>query len=226
VDRTIIDMPRAIAQTVNDWVINPRGRSAGDGVSGSGQVVYGAEPRWEAVIDFHAHPDFGLRVWRAIQAKLRGRVNVLRVPVLDAFHAESTNIEALVTENISFSDGALFSDGSGFEQWPVMTALASLQAGASRIFLDAATVGNVLQAGMYFSVDDWLYVVTEVAVVGSLTRYTFEPPLRRDINTGDVINLRPAVLMAFVSDIEGRVTVRPNTLLTSSIALVEWTNRP
>ncbi|TDR34661.1 hypothetical protein [Aquamicrobium defluvii] len=227
--RKIIDLPRSFAQLTNDWIINVRGKSAGEGVTGTGQVAYGAQPRWETTIDLAAIGCEGQRTWNAIQSSMRGRINVLRVPLIDLCPVDLgiPGLDEWSISHIPHSDDTPFSDGAYYAQEPTIVMPSLLEAGAEEMTVDTSSVNHVLEPGMWFSHDDWPYRVTGMwEGEGGATTFAFEPPLRRDIPEGHEVTLQATALMVFETDLEGRMPLERGRLITASVKLLEWTSRP
>ena len=227
--RKIINLPCCLfAPLSDDWIINVRGRAGNDGVTGTGQVVYGSEPRWETKLDLSGFGSDRVLTWRAISSQMRGRVNVLRVCVCDRHRTtwKKLGLPDPNKDGIPHSDGAGFSDGSTYRQDLTFVAPQTWTAGLSEIEFDPAQIANALQPGQYFSHNDWLYRVTGIFDDGAVTRYTFEPPLRRSIPAGDEVSLKATSLMVFETDLEGRMPLSMGKHGDTSISLLEWTNRP
>jgi hypothetical protein len=227
--RDIIDLPHNLGPKVSDWVINVLGRSAGDGVTGSGQVVLGRQPRWESTLTFSAFGRDRVLAWEAVRASLKGRVNVLRVTICDPYRAtlSEVGIPADDPPETPHDDDALFDDDTGYDYEPTFLALETYERGAEEITFDATSIGNALQPGQWFSHDDWPYKVTGIwQEDGGLTRIKFEPPLRRDIPESAEITLRATGIFALESDLEGRLPRQFGKSGEATVNLVEWTSRP
>lgn len=232
-DRNIIDLPCIFGPIVSDWVLNARGKSGGEGVTGTGQVVYGNQPRWEAALKLSGFTKERVLAWRAIRARMRGRVNVLRVclcdlyrPTWGAIGLPAGDIDLLRGNGIPHDDDAYFSDDMGYEMEPVLLTAGTLAAGAETMAFASSAITAALQSGNWFSYDDWPYQVTGVDAGDDETTFTFEPPLRRAIPAGSEITLRPTALMVFETDLEGRMPLNLGKRGEADINLVEWVNRP
>lgn len=233
-DRTIYDLPHNVfGPTVSEWQLDVRGRSAGDSVTGAGQVVYSNLARWTARLDFSTTRRHRVLAWRAIMAKMRGRVNILRVGVCDMYRPKLTEMglsaadAALITgDGIPHSTGAPFSTGVGHAFEPEAPVLATAPAGSTSITVNGGPIGNALQPGQYFSIDDWLYIVTGAESAGTTMTVTFEPPLRRQATSANVVRTNATALMAFETDTEGRLALTQGRFGAPSLSLVEWTSRP
>lgn len=227
-ERTVIDFPCELFGAVTrDWHIDVRGRSGNESISGNGQVVYGSQPRWVASLDFNLIKRNRVLVWQAMIAKMRGRVNLLRICVCDPFQPTDKEIglEAAPEDGIPHSDESFFDDDVGYSQGPVMAGV-SAAIGASTITLNATQISDALQPGNFFSVDDWLYRVTGISGTMAARTYEFEPPLRRAMLVTDNIDLRPHVIVAFDSDAEGRAKMASGGRVgTVSLSVTEWVNR-
>jgi hypothetical protein len=171
--------------------------------------------------------------WRAIRASMRGRVNVLRVCLCDLYRPgwgtiglPAADIELLRGNGIPYSDNAYFSDDMGYDMEPVLIAESELAAGSETMTFANSSITAALQAGNWFSYEDWPYQVTGVDAGEDITTFTFEPPLRRAIPADAEITLRPTALMVFESDLEGRMPLNLGRRGEADINLIEWVNRP
>lgn len=234
-ERAIVDLPCGLfGPLVSDWFLNVRGRAANDGVTGAGQVIYGNQPRWEASLDLSGFRRERVLAWRAIRAKMRGRVNILRVCVCDRWRPKiselglpAADILLLQGNGIPHSDDAYFSDDTGYDQEPMVVTIGGVAAGAEFFIVNATVINDALQPGHYFSHDDWLYQVTGISGTATSRRYDFEPPMRRAIPAGSSINVGEAyALMAFQDDAQGRMPLQYGKHGNTQIQLLEWTNRP
>lgn len=231
-ERTIVDFPCSLFGAIaRDWIIDVRGRGGSEAVAGNGQVVYGGKPRWVATLDFNLIGRNRVLVWQALTAKMRGRVNLLRICACDPFQPTFAEMGlnaaqiAKINSSIPHSDETLFDDDSGYSQGPVLAGVAAAR-GATSFTVDATPVNDALQPGQMFSVDDYLYRVTGMSGTMPARTYQFEPPLRQAMLTTDTIDLRPHVIVAFDGDLEGRAKLGSGGKVGSaSIAVTEWVNR-
>jgi hypothetical protein len=227
--RAIIDLPGNLGPKVSDWVINSLGRSAGDGITGAGQVIYGAQPRWEATLSLSGFGRDRVLAWEAVRASLKGRVNVLRVTICDPYRATLAEVGVPASDagETPHNDDTLFDDGTGYDYEPTFLAIDTYDRGAEEIAFDSTSIGNALQPGQWFGHNDWPYKVTGIwEEDGGFTRIAFQPPLRRDIPEGAEITLRATGLFAFETDLEGRLPRQNGKSGEATINLVEWTSRP
>lgn len=231
-ERSVIDFPCSLFGAIaRDWIIDVRGRGGSETVAGNGQVVYGSQPRWVATLDFNLIGRSRILAWQAITAKMRGRVNLLRICACDPFQPTFSEMglsAAQVAEtntDIPHSDDSLFDDDSGYSQGPTLPGVSAAR-GASSITVNATTINDALQPGHMFSVNDYLYRVTGISGTMAARTYAFEPPLRVAMLATDVIDLRPHVIVAFDSDMEARARLGSGGKVgTASIAVTEWVNR-
>jgi hypothetical protein len=153
-------------------------------------------------------PGEDVKVFRQLRALLEGGANQLRVPVFDGGRAGGqapwaydggTPITAV--SNVTFSDGALFADGTEFYQQPItveLTAPAALR--AIEIAVEVSQAGEIM-GGEYFSLGDRLHVIRQVLAVESTTQtWRVWPPLREAHAAGEQLNFaRPVCRMTLTS---------------------------
>lgn len=232
--REIIDLScDTVGPVTSDWYLDARGRSAGETISGNGQVVYSGLARWTAKLDFSLFRKPQVLAWRAAMAKMRGRVNILRVCVCDGhgpsyseFGISDADKRLFKSKGVPFDGDVYFEQGVGFSFNPSASVAADASAGATSIVTANDVYGASIQTGRYFSIDDWLYICIETSVSGNNRTVSFEPPLRRAVTTDDRLELRASALMAFQSDTDGRLALSMGRRGSTSLDLVEWITRP
>lgn len=229
--RTIIDLPEGLCPLVSDWVFNVRGQSAGDGVDGSGQVRYGQQGRWEATMTLPGRRSERVRALNAFRARMRGRVNVARVRIGDAFGPTFADMDinrgAFDRGVPGILSGKPFGTGTVADDFePTIAATAAYPAGAETIAINTSSIHDALKEGHYLSHNDWPVIIVKVEGSGAATVLTIEPPLRRPIPNGATIKLRATALMAFETDLEGRLALQMGKRGEAVFNLVEWVNRP
>lgn len=221
-DRDVIEFPaRLFVRTSFAWDIDVRGRAANPGITGSGQVIYGNQPRWVADLEYVTRKDQGL-AWRSTMDRLRGRINVLRVPVCDLLRLSAAAIGS-TTGEIPHDDDTLFDDDTGYVNGMTAPILVAASAGDTTLSFDAGYFGDAFSGGHMFSINDWLYRATMVEGEGEEAVVTFEPPLRRAVVVGDEIDLNATALMALGDDRGGALSHRVAKRGSASLSLVEWT---
>jgi hypothetical protein len=225
--RSIIDLPCGVlGAVVRNWHLDVRGRAASDSVDGSGQVVYGVQPRWMAELTIPVAGRERVLSFRALAAQLRGRVNLLRVCLCDPYAPTIRAMSGTAHDGLPYSDGTLHSDGTGFETVPVIALTAPLAEGVETIAFDATTVAGLVTAGQYVSIDDWLYMIRSLEGEGADSIMTIEPPLRRAALAGDEIRLKAQSIMALTSDAETQLSLASaGRMGEAKLQLVEWLNR-
>ena len=234
-NREIIDLPCGLfGPLMSDWILNVRGRAGSDSVTGNGQVVYGNAPRWEATLDLSGFGRDRQLAWAAIRARMRGRVNLLRVCVCDRWRPKyqelglsALDIAMIRGDGIPHDEGSLFDTDVGYDYTPTVTTDAEWEAGSEFITVDATSINGALTAGQWFSWNDWPYQVTGIEGDMDETTYYFEPALRRDLPAGaEIIAGEASGIFAFQTDLEGRMARELGKHGNTQIQLVEWTNRP
>lgn len=231
-ERSVIDFPCSLFGAIaRDWIIDVRGRGGAEAVAGNGQVVYGSQPRWVATLDFNLIGRNRILAWQAITAKMRGRVNLLRICACDPMQptlAETGLSVAQIAEirgGIPHSDDTYFDDDAGYSQGPTLTGTSAAR-GAVSFTVSATPINDALQPGHMFSINDYLYRVTGISGETGSRTYEFEPPLRQALVSTDIIDLRPHVIVTFDSDMEARAKLGSGGKLGSaSMSITEWVNR-
>lgn len=222
--RDVVDFPANLARwTVYNLELNVRGRSGGDATDGSGQVVLGVQPRWEASLSLELLDADQVRAWRAFLSRLKGRVNVMRLPINDPLHIGLTDWGVDASE-VPFSDDEFFDDGSGFATEPVLQGVTAA-AGANTFTIDATPINDALKPGQHFSVNDWLYRVTGVYGTPTSRQYTFEPSLRRAIVSADNIRAWATCQFALSGDMDSGPRMESIVYSKVELQLVENINR-
>lgn len=204
-----------LAPRVIDFSVMEQTRSAGESITGFEQVVYGVTQRWGLVLEFNNLKRHVILPYRALIASLRGRANLVRVPVFDA-QLWPTNA-ALYS---GFSDDTEFSDGSEFVTIDLSDIAASGDALANEIEIDFGGYGQILLVGQYFGLGDDVHIVTAIQWAGSVATVAFEPSLRRD-HDGAPVSLRPTLLMRKVEDMGGVHPLEYGIKTSPTLALQE-----
>lgn len=230
--RRIVDLPCKFGPILSDWIINVRGRSAGDGVTGQGQVVMGVEPRWEARLDFAAFDREMVLMWRTFVDRMRGRVNVARLCVCDMYRPlwkhilTPEQLAQLGGNGLPHSDESYHNDDTGYQQTLGLISNGAIQRGATSFITTTNAISAALRNGHFFSHNDWLYRVTGTIINGDgTTTFEFEPPMRRPVEAGSTLLLEAKVLVVFETDLEGRLPLDLGRFGNSSIRVQEWISR-
>ena len=195
----------------NFWISQSTG-SSGRGLDGRQQVLFSENRFWIGRIDLPTYTGGDIRKAQVIGDQLRGRANILRVHVRNigtpVFHGDLS--EFLTSVGVSdavqahghedYSDGTHFTDGTGFALPSPNDPVAQYGAdtGSVLLILDGY-LGRHLAVGAFFSHQDFLYRVE----ANDDGRITFNPPLRRSVLAGDVIEVSDPKIRVRLSDDAG-----------------------
>lgn len=206
---TIINMPYQIMRAVNcDWDIDWRSQSSGEGTDGVEQIFLTPFPRWIGSPTLALYGDL-VKDWRSVRTKLRGRVNVLRVPMID--HDEIPDAYGTEAREIN---------GTGLGDGPTLTATEAASAGADSVVLSRGIYP--VRVGSFISIKDWPYTVLDVEQGTNAQRVYVGMPLRRAVAQGDVVNLRAHGLFKAQEDAMGAIDVGANGFCEVHLSLREW----
>ncbi len=219
----IVDFPGGLPfgdRTDPQLVFNTR--SGGVSINGFEQIISPLSQRWEWSVSIPIHKAHKARGLRAFLAQMRGRFNYARIRMCDPYRINRREMGAVPGfvkgQSVPHSDGAYFSDGAGYEMAHGTTALPSPPtAGQTTLAVDS---GFRILPGTFFSINYWLYVVTEVDDDGLIH---FEPPLRR--SGGEEIDWDATVLWQLASDRTGTTSLRQGRFGSVTLELVEPINR-
>lgn len=224
-----MDFPSQLFKPIlRNWHINVRGRGPSETVDGGTQVVYGRRPRWECTLEFGINHAEQALAWRALLARMRGRVNLMRFRVTDPYGPGIASIYDTYKYggNVTHSDGTTHSDGAPYAQFLSAPLVQSGVTGATSIRVNAQRWGDLVSAGHYISIDDWLYVVTMVQGTGINARLFIEPPLRAPAPVGREVVSPAFTIMAFRQDDVGIAEeYRHGKQARVNLDLVEWIQR-
>lgn len=222
--RTIIEFDSRFFRMVTfDWTIDWRGSAGQPGVTGSGQVVFGSQPRWVGRPDFRTYRRHNIRPWRGVIGQARGRYNAFRVKMRDPMRPTWQEMGSDYTGGlIPHSDGSTFSDGTGYAQGICAPILEVAAAGATSLRINAGFLGNFISSGHIFSINDWPYLATGIEGQGENAMLYFETPLRRAVSPDDEVNLDATCIATLEGDLEGASRVELSDIANVSLSLVEW----
>lgn len=210
----------------------PRTRSGGVALSGAEQVVASSAGRWKATLGAIAIRNSDqIRVWRALQGSLEGRVGVIAVPLCDCARAPWPVVDGKpvrMRPPLPHSDDALFSDGTGYWQGVIASAVTvDAKRGATTLFL-RIDAGNALQGAEHFSIDDRLYRIKAIDSEGTIglgaLSYTVRiwPPLRAAAPAGTALNFdQPVCRMRLASDDAMDLALDLNRFSNPTVSFVE-----
>lgn len=179
---------------------NARSRSGGVGTFGQEQVVTSSAGVWIARISVPVSRRDQRLTWRAINAELEGRANVVLLPMFCADKSADLAIGvagAGAAQHLPHSDQAFFSDDSGYTGGTADATILPAPLRATTVTLSVAPATTVIEAGLHFSVGTRLYRIRS-AVGGVVTIW---PPLREAILVPTPANFSaPACQMRLASD--------------------------
>lgn len=102
-------------------------------------------------------------------------------------------------KGVPFSTDELFSTGYGFKYVPVGQVVETASVGSSTIKIDFPDFPGLLTYGKVFGVGFGVYHVQDISWDGTEASITFNPPLRRNVLSGEVSRLFPILLCRAVN---------------------------
>lgn len=206
--------------------IAPMNISGPVSASGAADVISGDAGFWRA--------SFGSVVvttrervltWRAISAKLQGRLFPILVPYCGMYqpYPLDANGKRIFTGPVTHSDGTPFSDGAPYLSGSIRATLdADLpnRAVSGNITVDVA---GVIQPGHVFSFGERMYEIRDVVYTGENTAtLTWQPPLREAVTGGTELNFDdPVCRMRLASDTEMQLSMDMNKRGFPTVNFVE-----
>lgn len=215
----------------SDLEINVRGRSGGTSSTGVDHVIYGSQPRWEGKVSLLLPYKSDILAWRALYSKIKGRVNLFRFRIVDPHGPQIQGATSLISPetnipSVPHSDDSTFSDGAGYAYEPTLSLSSALSVGATSLTVDASPIGDALQVGHYFSIDDWTYRVVGMYGTESAREYHFEPPLRRAAASGSSMKIWAEIIAGFETDLAANPALVTGDIVRTEFKILEWINRP
>ncbi|TPN43204.1 hypothetical protein [Mesorhizobium sp. B1-1-7] len=180
----------------------PRSLAGPASVSGATQVVASDAGIWKATYgSIVVNKRNAVLAHRAIAALLEGRLGSIVVPLCRAWQPVPEGaVAAGLYEPVPHSDGAFFSDGSGYAIGAVIDVIAAADADIRATTLTAVVnYAGDIQPGQHFSVGERLYRIRSYdPVTGTMT---IRPPLRDAVATGDRLDFDdPVCRMRLLND--------------------------
>lgn len=138
-----------------------------------------------------------IKLWRAIAEAQDGGVSTVVVPMCDSRQAPRPLVNGKPVKSygsIPFSDGALFSDGSGFYQQIIAVQSVGVAALRATTITMRLIFASPLEGGEFFSIvhptqGKRLYAITGVSIDDSGNSVVkFRPPLREAVSDGETID--------------------------------------
>lgn len=110
---------------------------------------------------------------------------------------------------MTYSDGVLHSDGTPFAlARPNSPVLVAASKGATSVTISASEINGAMSAGLFFSINDYLYVVTGWEEADGEISLQFRPGLRAAVAEGDEANFDACALWNIDTDDTGRMDLR------------------
>lgn len=217
-DRVIIDLPRVLMRALNcDWDVDWTSLSVGQSLV-SEQTVIGRQPAWVG------RPKIDLRrelipAFRALRARVRGRVNAWRVPMFDPLGKAQSHVgwEA---------EFAAYLSGDYVETNPTVPCIGGAAAGATTITVNDKGPNGPVKVGSFISANDWPVIVTARAPSGANTVLTVEPFVRRTIAANAPIDLFARGVFISASDMDANPAYGFPLRAQPEFDLREWIARP
>ncbi|WP_156379607.1 hypothetical protein [Rhizobium sp. Leaf383] len=168
--------------------------------------------------------------WRGTIGALQGGLEDLLIGPFDEFQAPTLGGLPPIITGIPHSDGALFSDGSGYSQSTILVSSSAdldLRRTSARLRIERA---GEIKKGMYFTVRQGarpsMHMITQLPEkTGDFVDVAFLPPLRFDVPAGsDVDFADPKLLMNLASPESGDLALEMGRWSRPSIELEESWN--
>lgn len=223
---SIIDLAQPISDRSDPQLIyNSRG--GGPALNGVEQVIspLTAVWRWSCIIP--VNNDARARSIRAVKSRLQGRFNYLRTRVCDRYRLSRGDIGATFNgDSVLFEGDVSFSDGSGFAlAQPATELLSPAMLNSTTIVVLASPLAGAISAGVFFSINDWLYQVDDWEVDGAAINITFSPPLREAAVEGDTVDFDAKAIWTLEQDDTGMLDLRLGRFGAVELKLVEALGR-
>jgi hypothetical protein len=227
----IIELSRALTITDrSDPHLMQNTRSGGMALDGGEQVLSPLSSRWEWSISIPVVTEAHARSMRVFRTKAKGNFNYLRIPLCDKYRITRKQVGAQgPDESVPFSDGSYFSDGSGYALVePTSPVLVAAVEGAETIVIEAAPLNGAMTAGVFISINDWLYHIDEwVEDEADDTRLilTISPPLREPVAVDDLAEFAATALWVMDQASAARLELQVGKFGGVNITLLEPVGR-
>ncbi len=211
-----IDWPDNLYPRVVDLSLRHQTRSLNTSISGFTQATVSSTQRWVISLDFNNLKRSLINPYRSMIAQLRGQANKIRVPVFN-HRLQVYSTRAFSQNNIPHSDGALFSDGSGYSC--DFDGDLDGTASGTKGDRDVTIIGSVIDhidVGTYFNLGDHLYMCTTKS--GSVVE--IEPSLRETVTAVEP-TLDPFFIGRLADDQSGTHPTDLGIVTTPSVAFEE-----
>jgi hypothetical protein len=204
--------------------IAPRTLAGASSIAGARQVVSSSAGIWTATFaNILVRDRDQVNAFRAIAAILEGRLNPVLVPFCRAYQPAIATADMALLDPVPHSDGAYFSDGTGYVgSASDITLTDGIAAGATSA---AITINNAatLEPGQVFSIGERAYRIRS-AIYASATVATvaFSPPAREAAAAGVQIEIdNPVIRMRLASDGEMDLMLDGRRRATPTVNFIE-----
>lgn len=218
----IVDFPTGLRiSDRTDPMLVSASRSPGAAINGFEQVISPLSQRWEWTVSIPVFTAAHARSLRILLAQANGRFNYIRMRICDQYRMSASEIDAAGGGFVPHSDDAPFSDGSEYHGGVSTPLGVNMQAGETSVTIDP---GFTPSAGVFFSINDWLYVIDKVddPIADETARTVhFSPPLNEGALVGDEFNFDAICLWRLATDREGLANLQQGKFGVVTLNLVE-----
>lgn len=207
---------------------NLRSPSAANGFT---QVVSNSAGIWK--VSFSNIPVYSaqmIKCWRAIDTLTEGQLYPLSIPVFDHPRSPSStddygsNLYRFYNNPVPHSDGAFFSDGSGYvSTWTLVFAATAGTVGATTVSVLKSPPLATLEPGQRFSINDRLYQIQRITSQEDTTAtFTVRPPIREAFSIGSRLEFDvPRLRVKLMSDTAMNIPLNFNQQTFPTLDFIE-----
>lgn len=223
----VIDFPPNLKITDRaDPQMIPNTRSGGVAMDGGEQLLSSLSERWEWRIAVPILTEDAARSIRVVKSALKGKFNYLRVRMCDQYRITRKDVGSYDSGVVTFSDGVPFSDESTFAlSSPTSPVMVAAEESSMTLEIHASEFGGYMTAGVFFSVNDWLYQIDNWELDGDNYVLTISPPLREAVAAGDEADFNAVAIWGLTADDVARLELLGGRFGTVDITLVEPVGR-
>ncbi|MDR7125497.1 hypothetical protein [Pseudotabrizicola sp. 4114] len=215
--RAIVDLPRLFVRTsVVPWKIDWRGQSSGPDTGGGDQTVVSGFPRFVGAVALVLPPEMVLE-FRAILTRLRGRVNALRVPMVDP-------LSGMVSGGLTAETYMAWQAGQYVEPRPKVRVVAAAARGVGEIVVDETDILRPIQIGSNLSYDDRPFSVVGRSGYGATVTLLVER-LAVAIPEDAMIDLEARGIFTLDDPLAAMPDYGLDHVAQTTVALTEWITR-
>lgn len=201
-------------------------RSGGVGMDGGEQIMSPLTGRWEWRVAIPIRNETQARQLRVLKSRMKGRFNYLRMAICDQYRITLKDVGGTYPEpGIPHSDDTLFDDDTGYQNGVTSPVQDDAATNATQITIRASDLNGQLTVGVYFSINEWLYMVDDFEIDGSDYIVTIQPPLREPVLAGAEANFSAVSLWAFAADTTGDIDLQIGRFGTAALNLIEPVGR-